>query len=261
MIETSTGLFEIDKGSNKVFVYIVDMNKYMHYVAQLWHYLSAQEKEQAKGYYTTSLTAWYVISHGILRCILSDYVEQSPESIEFICNNYGKPFLKKNDVQFNMSHSHNMACYIVACNCMVGIDIEYYDCTLDITGLSELVLTSSEIKFLATLAPRDKHKVFYNLWAKKESLVKAMGQGLFYHVNTIEAWPLIFGDKVVLIDDDSTFKQELYSYALDVGSDYSSFIAVSSKINEIVYSEIGNQQWRLNKPRVEHFKLALQEKL
>lgn len=239
-------LSKIDKNLNKVFIYFIDMNKYRGEQTQLWYYLSVKEKQQVKKYSNRFLADRYIVSHGILRCILSYYIKQPPQSIKFIHNEYGKPFLKKSDVQFNMSHSHNIVCYVIAFNCIVGIDIEFYDNTLDIIELLELVLTSREIKLFNTVATSDKHKVFYNLWTKKESLVKAIGLGLSYPINTVETLPLISGNKIVFTSDND-YKQELYSYTLSIVPNYSGAITINRKINKIDYLKMSTPKSILGK--------------
>ena len=116
-------LLKVDPRSNKMWVYIADMDKYIPYMPHFWSCLSTKKKQQAKKYYTKLLTDRYIISHGILRYILSYYTTQAPKNLEFGHTKYGKPFLNHSNIQFNMSHSGNMVCYGVAINYKVGIDI------------------------------------------------------------------------------------------------------------------------------------------
>ena len=89
------GKLEFNGNSNKVFIYIVNLNNCKLLIPQFWEYLSAEERSQANKYYTSNLRDLYIISHGILRCILSYYTKPLPQEIEFIHNKYGKPFLKE----------------------------------------------------------------------------------------------------------------------------------------------------------------------
>ena len=145
---------------NKTWVYIADMDKYIPYMPHFWSCLSTKEKQQAKKYYTKLLADRYIISHGILRHILSYYTKQAPKNLEFGHTKYGKPFLNHSNIQFNMSHSGNMVCYGVAINYKVGIDIEYHDDNLDVMGLSDLVLTPQEIIFLKSSEERRNVQFF-----------------------------------------------------------------------------------------------------
>ena len=81
---------------NTVFVCIVNFTNCKQNIPLFWECLSTKEKIQAKQYYTSDLSDRYIISHGILRYILSYYTHQLPRNIEFIHNKYDKIIPKKN---------------------------------------------------------------------------------------------------------------------------------------------------------------------
>ena len=244
---------EFNGNSNKVFVYIVNLNNCKLLIPQFWECISAEERSQANKYYTSNLSDLYIISHGILRCILSYYTKQLPQEIEFIHNKYGKPFLKNHNFQFNMSHSNDIVNYIIALDHKVGIDIEVHNNTLDIQEFSDLVFTPAEREFFTILEAKERLKFFYNLWTKKESLIKACGQGLSYPLNTIEAMTLSSGEKIFLDNEDNKLKQEWYYFPLEVVSNYSGSIAIEHRINQIIYLEMSNQRNVFDKIRLKWF--------
>ena len=253
-ISLTTGIFadsildqlEFNTKVNRVFIFIVNLASDMSDISKSthWEYLSVKEKIQANNYYTKSLSDKYVISHGILRHILGYYTKQYPQDIEFIHNQYGKPLLKNSNIHFNMSHSHNIVSYIIASNYMVGIDIERHDNNLNIPELSSLVLTMEESRYLSGLNSKEKFELFYHLWTKKESLIKANGQGLTYPINTIEAMSVSSGETIFLTNEKNALQQEQewYYYELETPKNYSGAIAIENKIDEIVYLEMNNQQ-------------------
>jgi 4'-phosphopantetheinyl transferase len=225
------------KNTNTAFIFIVNLATYINNISQCFESLSAKERIQANNYRTRSLRDQYIMSHGILRHILSHYTKQSPVNVEFTHNEYGKPFLKDSNIQFNMSHSHNMASFVVALDCRVGIDIELHNDNLDVQELEDLVLTSKESKYLSNLKPKEKLTLFYDLWTKKEALIKATGQGLSYPINTIEAIDLLSGQGICLANEKNELEQEWYCYELQTPKDYSGSIAIDRKIDEIIYLE------------------------
>lgn len=239
--------------SNTAFVYIVNLANYKQTISLFWECLSIEEKIKAKQYYASSLTDRYVMSHGILRYILSFYTKQLPQDIEFIHNDYGKPFLKNHNIYFNMSHSHDMVSYIISFNYIVGIDIELHNSVIEIDELSDLVFTPKEQAFIKALDPEAKLSLFYNLWTIKESLVKARGQGLSYPINTIEVMELSPGEKVCLSYENNTYKQKWYYFPLEIAEGYSASIAVEHKINKIIYVEMDNQKHIFNNLRFKYF--------
>ena len=242
--------------SNVAFVYIANLPNCKQSIPLFWECLSPKEKIQAKQYYTQDLSDRYVISHGVLRYILSYYTHQLPQDIEFIHNEYGKPFLKNNNIQFNMSHSNNMVSYIISLNYRVGIDIELHDSTIDIHGLSDLVFTPKEHEFITKLDTKNTKKkleLFYNLWTTKESLIKASGQRLSYPINAIEAMVLSPGEKIFLGYEDNKCKQEWYYFPLEITKGYSGAVAIEHKINQIIYLEMNNQKNVFNNVRSKCF--------
>ena len=223
---------------NKVFTYIINMEQYYHNIPLYWSYLSLNEQKQAKSYYNQLLTDRYIISHGILRYILGYYVDQPAYRLEFVNNEYGKPFLKGHNIQFNMAHSNDVVCYVVTFKNNVGIDIEFYDNTFDIIAISTLVLTKQEIELLQSLNSEEKYKTFYTLWTKKEALVKTMGKGLSYPVNTISAIKLLSCNHIFLTDEDSKLQKKWYCYELKTSMHYFGSIGAENKIDEISYATI-----------------------
>lgn len=236
--------------SSRVFIYIVDMNECCFndlLLSKLWYCLSDFEKEQALEFHNKSLSNRYIISHSIIKCILSYYLQQSPKEIKFIKNEYGKPFLNHSNIQFNISHSNNMIYYIIGFNNKVGVDIEFNDYIVDIIELSKIVLTNKEIETLNTLSPQKQIKLFYDIWTIKEALVKAIGEGLTYPIFNIETLPIIQGGKITLPNIKENYSRVLYTYSIKSEENYSASIATEVQIKEIIYLEMKSKLNIFNK--------------
>lgn len=213
----------LNNGHSEALVYVLDMNFFCDHIANFVRMLSYEELLKANTYYTKTLSQRYIISHGMLRLILSSYTSQAPKDLQFLVNNYGKPFLRQSDICFNMSHSKNMVAYIVALNYCVGIDIEVIDLNINLGDFSNLVLTNTENDILNNLTFPQNIKCFYNIWTRKEALVKAIGLGLNYSINTIET------------DQELCFEQNSYHSSLlpSMISDYVVSIAANTTIGLI----------------------------
>lgn len=109
-----------------------------------------------------------------------------------------------------MSYSHDIASYIISLNYKVGIDIELHNNTLNIQEFADLIFTPSEYKFFSTLEDEERVNFFYNTWTKKESIIKASGQGLSYPVNSIETIALSSSEKIFPNNENNKFKQAWY---------------------------------------------------
>ena len=214
------------KGDNsKIFVYRSNLTQCKNKMRKLYNYLSDFEKKKASEYYTKELSDKYVISHGILRYILSYYTTQLPENIKFYSNEYGKPFLVNNDLYFNMSYSKDLVCYVISFEYVVGIDLEFRDKNLNIDELVNTTFTMAEHNFYTSLPKEEKKDFFYTLWTIKESIVKAAGYGLSYPINTIEAKSSASSQKIILCKK-GTQGQKFHSFSLGLFLDYSCSIAI-----------------------------------
>ncbi|WP_186577943.1 4'-phosphopantetheinyl transferase family protein [Aquibacillus kalidii] len=110
-------------------------------------------------------------------------------------NHYGKPFLPDIPTfHFNISHSGEwVACAVH--QSPVGIDLEQLK-PIDV-DFAKSVFTKNEFRNIAQHA--DQTYAFYQTWTAKESVVKAIGEGLSYPLSSFEVIVQQSG-KVKLID-------------------------------------------------------------
>ncbi|WP_292010120.1 4'-phosphopantetheinyl transferase superfamily protein [Chryseobacterium sp.] len=101
---------------------------------------------------------------------------------EFSYNEFKKPSFKDVSLgSFNISHSGNkVACFFSSENKRIGVDIEKIQ-EIEINDF-RTVLTSKEY----TLLRNRKAEDFFQLWTKKEALVKAIGMGFHFDPKKIE---------------------------------------------------------------------------
>ena len=179
---------QIELNKNNALIFTAYLPSLYEHLPSLSEPLSIQEKTQAKKFINSYLRERYIISHGLLRYLLAFYAKSNPHTIEYSFNQFGKPFLKNNssNLQFNMSHSKDYAAYILALDCQVGIDIEQKDKDMDVQELSSLVLTKEEAIIFNELNSAEKLDTFYEVWTKKEAILKAFGQGLSHPMTSIE---------------------------------------------------------------------------
>lgn len=217
--------------------YLPSMNQDLE---KLWNPLSDQEKTQAEKFINKHLRDKYVMSHGLLRYLLSFYIGSKPHEIEYSVNPFGKPFLKEDSsrVQFNMSHSKDYATYIMALDCQVGIDIEWKDKSVNFEEIYDLVLSSAETNNFNTLEPEKKLHTFYDIWTKKEAIVKAVGEGLSYPIKTIEIMNSADNAKGCYTAYGNTFHcSELHN--LD---DYAGTVALGYKVDKLIQIDMTTHQ-------------------
>ena len=144
--------------------------------------LSGEESARADRFYSRKDRDAYVVSHGVLHCILSKYLGVDPSSVSFKHDHCGKPCVSPEinsmRLSFNMSHSGNFAVYGIKIDSLIGVDIEYMRPDVDIDSISEYAFTSAEREELGSLCTEERICGFYNCWTRKEALVKAIGRGI-----------------------------------------------------------------------------------
>jgi phosphopantetheinyl transferase len=87
-------------------------------------------------------------------------------------NSFGKPFLPDHTVDFNISHSGNYVVAVYSTHQQIGIDVEQ-NRSIDLS-LYESIFHPQELTFLQN---EDSPNAFFEVWTKKESLLKAKGTG------------------------------------------------------------------------------------
>ena len=222
-------------------VYIPSM---YHNLEILWQSLSDKEKNQAVQFINDYLKNNYIISHGLLRQILSIYSNLEPHILQYSINEFGKPFLNNGmcRIQFNMSHSRDYAVFIIALDYPVGIDIEWKDETVNIQETAEFILSPSELIVFNQLNPKNKIKTFYDVWTKKEAIIKAMGLGFSYPIQAIEVINANRNEKQSKIKFEvqthPVHKNIFYYSALCNLKGYSGAVASTRKLDFIIQKDI-----------------------
>jgi 4'-phosphopantetheinyl transferase len=118
----------------------------------------------------------------VLRALLGRYLKLEPAKVQFVYNAWGKPTLAPGSgqaaLQFNVSHSGELALYAFARQAEVGIDIEFIRTDLDYEEIAERFFSSHERATLRSLPAQVKGESFFRCWTRKEAYIKAKGQGL-----------------------------------------------------------------------------------
>jgi 4'-phosphopantetheinyl transferase len=229
-------LSQIELNKNNALVFTANLPSLHKHMDFLWVPLSIQEKTQAKKFINSYLSERYVISHGLLRYLLAFYTKDNPQTIEYSFNQFGKPFLKNNNskIQFNMSHSKDYAAYILALDCQVGIDIEWKGKNINVQELTNFVLTPEEAIIFNKLKPDENLNIFYDVWTKKEAILKSLGQGLSYPMNQIEIMESATNNNAPYIANNIKF---YCSELLDLNG-YSGAVAIAYETREFIQTNL-----------------------
>jgi 4'-phosphopantetheinyl transferase len=124
----------------------------------------------------------FIAAHSAMRVTLGSYLGIAPEAVRFATAARGKPHLTDpaRDVRFNLSHSGERALLAVTLGREVGIDIEQTRIVSDMFSVAERVFSPGERERLRQTPGDRQHEVFFRLWTRKESFIKALGDGMYF---------------------------------------------------------------------------------
>ncbi|WP_137154166.1 4'-phosphopantetheinyl transferase superfamily protein [Rhizobium sp. FKL33] len=149
--------------------------------------LSDGERARAADFRTRMLHDVYVATHGTLRHALSDVLGIPPAEIRFETNEWGKPLLCEpfKALNFNISHSHDHFAVGLSDEEPIGVDLERKSAEAPYE-IAPHFMSSNEVRAFSSLSGESKHYLFYDLWVRKEAIVKALGMGLSLDLRQID---------------------------------------------------------------------------
>jgi len=187
-------------GDQEVHVWLAPLRATSATILDLWDTLGADEKQRALRFRFQKDCDRFIVARGLLRAILGRYLNRIPGQIEFEYNEFGKPSVLQSPggrvVDFNLSHTDELALFAFTRCGPVGVDIERMRTDLISESVAEQFFSIKEQSDLKRLSLGERDRAFFNCWTRKEAFVKARGQGL--------SLPLDQFDVSVLPDEDVT---------------------------------------------------------
>jgi 4'-phosphopantetheinyl transferase len=151
-------------------------------VAALASHLAPDEQLRAARYRHASDVRRYRVARGALRVLAARYLQREPGTLRFEYGPHGKPALARLsarvDLQFNLSHSGDVALVAFCLGHPIGVDLERADRTVDALALASRYGSVRERAMLAALDPDMRSRRFIELWTCKEAWLKATGLGI-----------------------------------------------------------------------------------
>jgi len=139
-------------------------------------YLSEEEQNRAERFRFGRDRDLFVLGRHITRILLAHYADSTPDKVKIVPDESGKPSTDLR-LNFNISHSHDQLLFGFS-DSIIGVDIEKKDSLADIESLGESHFTEIEYQMLMNDSEDKRCDTFFEIWTKKESLVKGIGKGL-----------------------------------------------------------------------------------
>lgn len=196
-----------------IHVFCASLDQPVLRIQQLTQSLSTDERVRAERFYFEQDQKRFIVGRGLLRTILSCYLDIEPSQLQFCYGRRGKPalaaILSESKLKFNLSHSQGLALYAIAYDCEIGVDIEHVRPIAEAEQIAERFFCVRENAVFRALPPNQKQEAFFNCWTRKEAYIKAIGDGLAWPLNQIEV-SLAPGEPVRLLSIEGDPQEACY---------------------------------------------------
>ena len=185
---------------NEVHVWLVRTNDKSSSPDDFKDLLSRVEQDRALRFKFETDQRRYITSHAAVRSILSNYVNGPARALQFAEGPYGKPKLAPSHaterIEFNLSHSHELALIAVAQGREIGVDVEWIREAFAFDEVAQRFFTTREVAALHALPFHLQLDAFYKCWTSKEAFLKAKGTGLTGQLDEVE---IVLADHAVRV--------------------------------------------------------------
>jgi 4'-phosphopantetheinyl transferase len=139
--------------------------------------LNAEEIARADRFHFERDRRRFIEARAQLRSIIGRYLGKHPQAITFSYGPRGKPHVTA-PIEFNLSHSEDLAIVAVAHERQVGVDLEAIRIIKDIQDVARRFFSTRENAALVSVPESERSDAFLRCWTLKEAYVKATGDGL-----------------------------------------------------------------------------------
>jgi phosphopantetheinyl transferase len=123
--------------------------------------------------------ARFLASRAWLRVVLGRYLDADPAAVGFDIGDRGKPsIVDGGDLRFSLSRSAAVALIAVTRGRAVGVDVEQIRDDVDHGRLARQLFSPAEADAVLALPEPHRRDAFFDLWVRKEAVLKASGAGL-----------------------------------------------------------------------------------
>jgi 4'-phosphopantetheinyl transferase len=152
--------------------------------------LSREESAQAAQFSLERDRMHFIQAHGIVRQILSNYLDADAATLVLARTHHGKPYLTPRangpHLEFSVSRSSDCCMLAVQLDHSIGIDVEKVRDRPQAIDIVQSYFTPAESKALNALRGAARRDAFFALWTHKEATVKGLGISLAAHLGRIE---------------------------------------------------------------------------
>lgn len=171
----------INLSDMEIHVWACSLDQSPNCVSLLSKLLTIDELDRASRFNFTRHRNNFIVSRGVLRIILAEYLKICPIEVCLSYGKYGKPELDNKgtlNLFFNLSHSESLVMYAITLNQKIGIDLEAIREIQEIDQIVDQFFSIYEKAEIQKLPPGKQINAFYSIWTRKEAYIKALGKSI-----------------------------------------------------------------------------------
>ncbi len=175
---------------NEIHVWATTLAASPAVLAQFAATLSPDETERANRFKFEKHRNRFIAGRGALRAILAPYFNVDASGLSFNYLENGKPALTEKfasaGIHFNLAHTGELALVAVTRVGPVGVDVESVRLIKNVDELVARFFSPRESESFQTVSAAQKPAAFFNLWTRKEAMLKATGEGITRSLSLVE---------------------------------------------------------------------------
>jgi 4'-phosphopantetheinyl transferase len=222
----------------EVHVWRAELNASEHTVRRFRETLCQDELARADRFRFGHLRRRFVVGRGVLRRILGDYLSLEPQRVLFSYSSHGKPLLSHPhcNIEFNVSHSHDLMVAAICRGWPIGVDIEKEDQYFHAMDIADRFFCKRERDEIAQKDTDYALRAFFQFWTAKEAVLKATAVGLSLELSKLEIGltPL----RILAFEDPGQISPlNWHLTAFSPAEGYSGAIAVAAEPTRLEYRD------------------------
>jgi 4'-phosphopantetheinyl transferase len=172
----------LDLAGDAVHLWRVDLDAVSGVESRWSSVLSEDERIRAARFHFEKDRQHFIAGRAFLRRVIAAYLKTDPIELIFEYSEKSKPSLggdyRASRLDFNISHSGGIALFAFTRGRRIGVDVEQVRHDFDTSAIAARFFSACEREQLAALPLEGQHEAFFRCWTRKESYIKATGEGL-----------------------------------------------------------------------------------
>ena len=191
-------------------VYKLSFTELLSSYTDLLSLLNIEEVNRANQFSFERDRQHFILGRGYLRFLLGQYLHMPGSDIAFVYQTHAKPMVSalqnSLDLQFNISHTHDFLVIVLSLQHEVGVDIELMRSNIDVLNMAQHSFSAEEYQAIAALPAQQQQELFFQLWTRKEAVLKCLGSGLYHPLEKV----VVLQPGYVTVENEDCYVQSFF---------------------------------------------------